>query len=293
MNKKIKINAREIFLFLIVSFSSFSVFSQSFTLPSDGKWYLIATIGGRHAYIDYVYDHTTAHNPSIAKGEIQFINAKTYIIQRHQTMGYGSHNQPQFAVINKGGTSELWIKSTVGTNAGTFQVINSKYATLNLGATSDLDLSDNGGYLKIYDKLPNYSHLYTGNLNVLDGNIGIGTTNSGSWKLAVNGKIRAKEIKVETGWSDFVFYDDYKLPTLQEVENHIKEKGHLKDIPSAEEVEENGIFLGEMDSKLLQKIEELTLYTIQQEKEIQKLKKQEREISELKILVEELLKSKK
>ncbi|CAM1357637.1 hypothetical protein [Tenacibaculum halocynthiae] len=111
-----------------------------------------------------------------------------------------------------------------------------------------------------------------------NGNVGIGTTNPGSWRLAVNGQIRAKEIKVETGWSDFVFYDNYKLPTLQEVENHIKEKGHLKDIPSAKEVEENGIFLGEMDSKLLQKIEELTLYTIEQEK---KLKSQEDKINVL------------
>ncbi|MEW7278604.1 hypothetical protein ABW636_08410 [Aquimarina sp. 2201CG1-2-11] len=104
---------------------------------------------------------------------------------------------------------------------------------------------------------------------VNNGNVGIGTTNPGSWKLAVNGNIRAKEIKVETGWSDFVFYDDYKLPTLEEVETHIQQKGHLKDIPSAKEVAKNGIFLGEMDSKLLQKIEELTLYTIAQEKQIE------------------------
>lgn len=113
-----------------------------------------------------------------------------------------------------------------------------------------------------------------GKQSSFDGALGIGTINVGSWKLAVNGKIRAKEIKVETGWSDFVFYDDYKLPTLKEVEKHIKEKGHLKDIPSAKEVKENGVFLGEMDAKLLQKIEELTLYTIDQQKEIEKLKKE-------------------
>lgn len=101
-----------------------------------------------------------------------------------------------------------------------------------------------------------------------NGNVGIGTINPNGWRLAVNGKIRAKEIKVETEWADFVFYSDYKLPTLAEVEKHIKEKGHLKDIPSAVEVEKNGIHLGEMNSKLLQKIEELTLYTIQQQKEI-------------------------
>lgn len=125
------------------------------------------------------------------------------------------------------------------------------------------------------------------------GNVGIGTTNTNGWKLAVNGKIRAKEINVETGWSDFVFEKDYNLPTLKEVENYINEKGHLKDIPCAKEVEKNGILLGEMDSKLLQKIEELTLYTIQQEKKINEqksnLKKQELEITELKTLNQKLL----
>ncbi len=106
------------------------------------------------------------------------------------------------------------------------------------------------------------------------GNVGIGETNPDS-KLSVNGKIHTKEVKVDlVGWSDFVFYDDYKLPTLTEVETHIKEKGHLKDIPSAKEVAKNGILLGEMDSKLLQKIEELTLYTIAQEKDLQSQKEE-------------------
>lgn len=110
-----------------------------------------------------------------------------------------------------------------------------------------------------------------------DSNIGIGTTDVGgteNWKLAVNGKVRAKEVKVETGWSDFVFESDYALPSLEEVEQHINEKGHLKDIPSAKEVAENGILLGEMDSKLLQKIEELTLYMIEMNKEIKTLKEE-------------------
>ena len=115
-----------------------------------------------------------------------------------------------------------------------------------------------------------------------NGNVGIGTGDPQGWKLAVNGQIRAKEIKVETGWSDFVFSDDYKLPSLEDVEKHIKNEGHLKDIPSAAEVEKNGIYLGEMDSKLLLKIEELTLYTIQQQKEIEMLKKENAELASMK-----------
>ncbi|MBV6647769.1 MAG: hypothetical protein KI790_20085 [Cyclobacteriaceae bacterium] len=106
-----------------------------------------------------------------------------------------------------------------------------------------------------------------------NGNIGIGTTSTGSHKLAVDGSIGAREIKVEaTGWSDFVFENGYDLRTLEEVEQHINAKGHLPEIPSEAEVTENGINLGEMDAKLLQKIEELTLYLIEQNKEIKELK---------------------
>jgi len=106
-----------------------------------------------------------------------------------------------------------------------------------------------------------------------DGNIGIGTTTPRE-KLSVNGKIRAQEIKVEAApWPDYVFTKDYKLPPLDETEKHIKEKGHLPGIPSAEEVKANGINIGEMNAKLLQKIEELTLHLIAHENHIDALQK--------------------
>ncbi|MFQ6603191.1 hypothetical protein [Flavobacterium sp. C3NV] len=110
-------------------------------------------------------------------------------------------------------------------------------------------------------------HVMTWNF---DGNVGIGTTNPTN-KLDVNGTIHSKEVKVDmNGWSDFVFKKEYNLPTLDEVEKHIAEKGHLENIPSEKEVLENGINLGEMNAKLLQKIEELTLYAIEQEQENKK-----------------------
>lgn len=102
-----------------------------------------------------------------------------------------------------------------------------------------------------------------------NGSFLIGTQSSGSHKLAVEGSIGAREIIVEaSGWSDFVFESDYKLLTLAEVEKHILEKGHLPEIPSAAEVTENGISLGEMNAKLLQKIEELTLHLIEMDKKL-------------------------
>lgn len=105
---------------------------------------------------------------------------------------------------------------------------------------------------------------------------GIGTSNfidgSDVYRLAVKGAIRADRVKVYTTWADFVFDKTYKLPGLKEVEKYIEENGHLKDIPSANEVENNGIELGEMNKKLLQKIEELTLYVIKINKELEEVK---------------------
>jgi len=84
-----------------------------------------------------------------------------------------------------------------------------------------------------------------------NGNVGIGISYPKN-KLDVNGTIHSKEVKVDmNGWSDFVFKKEYNLPTLQQVEKHINDKGHLENIPSEEEVLKNGINLGEINSKLL------------------------------------------
>jgi hypothetical protein len=100
------------------------------------------------------------------------------------------------------------------------------------------------------------------------GNVGIGTTSPGSYKLAVEGTVGARRVKVTQGsWADFVFHHDYQLPSLQEVENFIRKNGHLPEIPSETEVRQNGLDVGDINKKLLQKIEELTLYIIELKKE--------------------------
>ena len=110
-------------------------------------------------------------------------------------------------------------------------------------------------------------------LLITDGNVGIGIDNPKN-KLDVNGTIKAKEIKVELDpeWPDFVFKKGYKLPTLEEVKKHIEEKGTLPGVPNESDVKANGVNLGEVNALLLQKIEELTLYVIKQQEEINKLK---------------------
>jgi len=105
-------------------------------------------------------------------------------------------------------------------------------------------------------------------LRVTSGSVGIGTTDPKGYKLAVAGNMIAESVKVklQNTWPDYVFAKSYQLLTLQQTEKHIKEKGHLPGIPSAKEVEAEGINLGEMNVKLLQKIEELTLHLIEQGK---------------------------
>ena len=114
------------------------------------------------------------------------------------------------------------------------------------------------------------------------GNVGIGTTTPDQ-KLTVNGTIHSKEVIVDTNIApDYVFQkyytgkselkSDYTFPTLTEIENFTKKNNHLPGVRSAKEMQEKGISLGEMSNILLQKIEELTLYTIEQQKELERLK---------------------
>ena len=109
-----------------------------------------------------------------------------------------------------------------------------------------------------------------------NGNVRIGSgTGNPSKALEVNGTIRSKEVIVEVAnWSDFVFDNNYNLMSLKETERFIKQNGHLPNVPSAAEVEKDGVQLGEMNAILLQKVEELMLYVIELEKKIDSLEKE-------------------
>lgn len=112
------------------------------------------------------------------------------------------------------------------------------------------------------------------------GNVGIGTT-APQYKLAVNGSIGTKEIVVtNSGWADYVFKPGYKLASLSQIKAYIGENQRLPGIPSEEDVKEKGARLGEMQVKLLAKIEELTLHLIQMDERNNQLEQQNRDLRE-------------
>ncbi len=141
----------------------------------------------------------------------------------------------------------------------------------NLGTYSsralEIALLDNGtGVIQANESYVGYNNL---SLNPVEGYVGIGTLNPKE-KLSVNGKIRAKEIKVETAnWPDYVFEEGYQNQSLAEIEQFVRQNKHLPGVPTAKQVEQEGVELGEMNKILLKKIEELTLLLIDQNKKNQ------------------------
>lgn len=107
-----------------------------------------------------------------------------------------------------------------------------------------------------------------------NGNVGIGKKNPTD-KLEVNGQIHAKSVKIDLKeWADYVFLEGYDLVRLREIESYINTHGHLPEVPSTEEVLENGIDVGQMNTLLLKKIEELTLHLIEKDHQVEKLQEQ-------------------
>ncbi|MCH7408715.1 hypothetical protein MM239_04865 [Belliella sp. DSM 111904] len=130
-------------------------------------------------------------------------------------------------------------------------------------------------------------HLRGGNSAIM-GNLGIGTTVP-THRLEVNGTIRAKEVKLEAiNWPDYVFEKGYELMPLEEVKSFIDQKGHLPGLKSAKEYEQEGVNMLELNQKLLEKVEELTLHILQLEQKFQKVNRLEAELEYLKKIIREI-----
>lgn len=186
----------------------------------------------------------------------------------------------------------------IGNSIGRFQIAKVSCNGCYGGSIGDTVLRNLGNSHNIIIAQPNDGNDGGSFVGFQDGTRGIWIKFLNNGIAKFDGKIQAKEIEVKANvWADYVFKKDYQLKSLAEVEKHILEEGHLPNVPSADEVLKNGINVAEMNAKLLEKIEELTLYSIQQDKQLQEeskvLKSQSEKIEQLEKQIQKLLSAQK
>jgi hypothetical protein len=196
---------------------------------------------------------------------------------------YSTNTTGKF-IVRTGGSDNVFVTSSGNVGID----VSSPIAKLQIMNGSDVSISSHGylmlgsvtGNNLIFDnnEIMARSAGTVGNLVLQNdgGTVRIGSAAVPSgYKFAINGKMICEELKVKlanTGWPDYVFDKEYKLPSLTQVEKFIEQNKHLPNIPSAAEVEKNGIEVGDMQKRVMEKIEELTLYIIELKKDIELLK---------------------
>lgn len=205
-------------------------------------------------------------------------NNSFYWTQYKNELGYYNPSRIRLGTYNDSGTIRVRIEIA---NDGTYWSSYFTSATDRNGVSSNYD-----AWCVTIGQMPqetaNIVNVleYAGIVYSNSGNVGIGTTNPEA-KLTVKGKILASEIQIkEVGViPDYVFKPGYQLMTLNDVDDFVKQNQHLPDVPSEKDFKENGMNMAEMNTILLKKIEETTLYLIEQNKQIEKLKKSYEELS--------------
>lgn len=263
---RIQIKNRTHKMLLILSFSllSFPLYSQ-YTLTDESGYF-------------GAYEEAYQNNMSVY-WDINVGLSKFLILNYSVELDYYSADYINIYSVDEYGSQYLLatysaseygeIKTTIPSGRARVEFITDDY-----GCYND-DYAGWGVYVSYYTDNTVYApeNLEVKYTTKINGNLEIGTripyANS---QLLVKGKIKARNVQMTTtGWADFVFDKSYKLPALADVEKYIAVHRHLPCIPSATEVKEKGVNVSEMQILLLQKIEELTLYVIQHQKDIEEL----------------------
>lgn len=227
-------------------------------------------------YLDALNPFKNTFKPLAVRGSsIEYVTSGGSHVFSGGNVGIGTVSAPLYKLTVKG---PLWSSASAGTV--TSASIPNFYISADDAIVSDFEIYANSTatYMGPFLDKPLVFVRNSGTETMRidqSGNVGIGTSNPNGYKLAVAGTAIAQKMKVTAAaanWPDYVFHKEYKLPSLQEVEAYITMHRHLPEIPSAAEIEKDGQDLGEMNKQLLKKIEELTLYIIQQQKETEGLK---------------------
>jgi hypothetical protein len=238
--------------------------------------------------------NTLIENAGSNRYGLQFITREQYAINPSPKMTiFGNGNvgigtiAPQSKLEVSGGKITVSFKNSEHTDGNTIPMIGSTFPGLTdfgVGVNTLIESAGANRYGLQFITREQYNIAASPKMTIQgNGNVGIGTTTPGTFKLAVNGKIWSQEVNVAmtNPGPDYVFEKDYDLLSLTELETYINQNKHLPEVPSAKEMEKDGLNLKEMNLILLKKVEELTLHLIEQQKHIYKVSNENAELKKI------------